>query len=75
MSFSCESFLFFFFITFLVVVKLWSNFSAQMTNYQRQMDDMRGQYEHQQNRLQGRDVQNAQEIDQLHRKCICLTKL
>ncbi|CAO1440643.1 unnamed protein product, partial [Diamesa serratosioi] len=49
--------------------------SAQMTNYQRQMDDMRGQYEHQQNRLQGRDVQNAQEIDQLHRKCICLTKL
>lgn len=46
-----------------------------MTHYQRQMDDMRGQYEHQQNRLQGRDVQNAQEIDQLHRKCICLTKL
>lgn len=46
-----------------------------MTNYQRQMDDMRGQYEHEQNRLQRRDVQNAQEIDQLHRKCICLTKL
>lgn len=46
-----------------------------MTKHQRQMNDVRAEFDIERTRLETRDVQNAQEIDTLHRKCICLTKL
>lgn len=46
-----------------------------MTNHQRQLKDLRDQFDIERSRLETRDSTNAQEISTLHRKCICLTKL
>lgn len=52
-----------------------SSLSALKTRHQRQLNDVRDQFDIEQTRIDNREVSNAQEIENLHRKCICLTKL
>ncbi|CRK91530.1 CLUMA_CG005189, isoform B [Clunio marinus] len=49
--------------------------SAIKLNHKRELSDFKDQFEFEKIRLNSRDVSNTQEIDTLHRKCICLTKL
>jgi hypothetical protein len=43
--------------------------------HKRQMKDAHDEYDIEKSRIDHRDAANAQEIDTLRRKCICLTKL
>lgn len=59
---------------FIIIITLL-HLSALKLRHQRQLSDVKDQFEHEKSRIDNRDVSNAQEIDTLHRKCICLTKL
>lgn len=43
--------------------------------HQRNLKDMKSQQSMDKSSFEQRDIQSAQEIDQLHKKCRCLTKL
>lgn len=43
--------------------------------HQRSLEELNDSHTYERNSLEKRDVQNTQEIDMLHRKCRCLTKL
>lgn len=49
--------------------------SAVKLKHQRQLMDVKDQFDLEKSRNDTRDVSNSQEIDTLRRKCICLTKL
>lgn len=68
------------FTTIIITITLPScetflSLSALKIRHQRQMSDIRDQFDIDKTRIDNREASNAQEIDTLHRKCICLTKL
>lgn len=50
-------------------------FSALKLKHQRQLSDIKDQYDIERSRFETHDVSNSQEIDTLRKKCICLTRL
>lgn len=52
-----------------------SSVSDLKLQHKRQMKDAHDEYDIEKSRIDHRDAANAQEIDTLRRKCICLTKL
>jgi hypothetical protein len=52
-----------------------SSLSDLKLQHKRQMKDANDEYDIEKSRIDHRDAANAQEIDTLRRKCICLTKL
>lgn len=51
------------------------SFSVLKVKHQRQLNDLKDQFDIERTHFDTHDVSNAQEIDTLRKKCICLTRL